>query len=71
MFPILNLLNFKELLEDELMKSISKKITNVPFSIHFIAAYCKNFNPLSVNPTKWSSTLKQSECLWPFCVVGV
>ena len=37
-----------------------------------------NINPLSVNPTKWSNTLKQfvgnlpTNCLsvWPFCEIG-
>ena len=37
-----------------------------------------NINPLSVNPTKWSNTLKQfvgnlpANCLsvWPFCEIG-
>ena len=33
-----NALNFAELVENELMMSISKKITNIPFSIQFIAA---------------------------------
>ena len=34
----------------------------------------KRNNPLTVNPTKWSDTLKQFfelfECVWPFCGVG-
>ena len=34
----LNLLNFAELVINELMKSISKKNTNSPFSIRFITA---------------------------------
>ena len=29
----------------------------------------KDINPLSVNPTKWSNTLKRFECAWPFCKV--
>ena len=32
-FPASNLLNFALLLENEIMKSISKKIVNIPFSI--------------------------------------
>ena len=40
-FPVSNLLNFVELLENEL-----KKTTNFPFSIQFIAAYCKDFKSL-------------------------
>ena len=45
-FPASNLLNFAELVEGELMKSISKKFTNISFSIQFIAAYCKDFKSL-------------------------
>ena len=46
-FPASNSLNFEEMVENELMKSISKKkITNIPFSIQFIAAYCKDFKSL-------------------------
>ena len=45
-FPTSNLLNFSELVENELMKSISKKFTNIPFSIHFMAAHCKDFKSL-------------------------
>ena len=38
-FPASNSPNFADLLENELIKSFFiKKITNVPFSIHFIAA---------------------------------
>ena len=33
-----NLLNFAERLENEPLKSIYKKITNIPFSIQFITA---------------------------------
>ena len=42
-FPASISLNFAELVENEFMKSISKKCTNIPFSIQFIAAYCKDF----------------------------
>ena len=41
-----NSLNFAELVEKELVKSIFKKITNIPFSIQFIGAYCKDFKGL-------------------------
>ena len=41
-----NSLNFAELVENEPMENFSKKITNIPFSIQFIAAYCKNFKSL-------------------------
>ena len=41
-----NLLNFGELVENELMQSISKKFTNIPFSIRFIVAYWKDFKGL-------------------------
>ena len=40
-FPASNLLIFAKLVKNELMKSISKKFTNIPYSIQFIAAYCK------------------------------
>ena len=46
MFLTSNLLNFAELVKNELMKNISKKFTNIPFSIQFIAAYCKDFKSL-------------------------
>ena len=46
MFPSSNLLHFAELVKSELMKSISKKITNIPLSIQFNAAYCKDFKSL-------------------------
>ena len=49
MFPASNSLNFAELVENELMKCISKKITNIfcpIFSVQFIAAYCKYFKGL-------------------------
>ena len=46
-FPASNSLNLAELVENELMKSISKKkFTNVPLSIQLIAAYCKDFKSL-------------------------
>ena len=32
-FPAANAVNFAELMECEYMKSISKKVTNIPFSI--------------------------------------
>ena len=38
MFPASNLLNFAELVENELMKSISKKIYQYSFSLQFVAA---------------------------------
>ena len=44
MFPASNSLSFAELVENDLMKNIS--FTNIPFSIQFIAAYCKNFKSL-------------------------
>ena len=45
-FPASNLLNFAELVENELTRSISRMFTNIPFSIQFIAAYCKDFKSL-------------------------
>ena len=42
-FAASNLLNFAELIQNELMKSNYKKFTNIPFSIQFIAAYFKDF----------------------------
>ena len=46
-FPASNSLNLAELVENELMKSISKKkFINVPLSIQLIAAYCKDFKSL-------------------------
>ena len=45
-FRLSNLLNFAELMVTELMKGISKKFTNIPFSIQFINVYCKNFKSL-------------------------
>ena len=38
-----NLLNLAELVENEPMKSIYKKFTNIPFFAPFITAYCKYF----------------------------
>ena len=46
MFPASNSLNFPELVENELMKSISKKFNQYFFSIQFIATYCKKFKSL-------------------------
>ena len=37
-----NLLTFIELVENELLKSISKKSTDILYSIQFIAAYCRD-----------------------------
>ena len=37
-FPTSNSLNLADLVENELIKSISKKFTNIPFSIQFITA---------------------------------
>ena len=45
-FPASDSLNFAELMENELLKNISKKSINIPFSIQFLAAYCKNFKEL-------------------------
>ena len=47
-------------------------------SIITITLSTNNFNPLSINPTKWSDTIKQFvsccqqvvECIWTFCGVG-
>ena len=38
-----NLLNFVELVENGLTKSVYKTFTNIPFSVQFIAGYCKDF----------------------------
>ena len=40
-FPVSNLLNYAELIENELRKNISKKINKHFFSIQFIAVYCE------------------------------
>ena len=45
-FRLLNSLNLAELVVNELKKSISKKTTNINFSIRFINAYCKDFKSL-------------------------
>ena len=45
-FPASILLNFAELVENEPLKSIDKKITNIPISIRFITASCKDFKSL-------------------------
>ena len=45
-FPALNSLNFAGLVKNEPVKSIYKRITNIPLSIRFIAAYCKDFKSL-------------------------
>ena len=43
-FPALNFLNFVKLVQNELIKNISKrKLTNIPFSIQFTAACCEDF----------------------------
>ena len=44
-FPASNLLNFAELVKNELMKSIFL-YSNILFSVQFIAAYCKDFKTL-------------------------
>ena len=41
-FTASNLLNFAELVENELMKNVSKKNYQYSFSIRFIAAYWKD-----------------------------
>ena len=46
MFPASNLLNFAELVKNELMKNVSKKFTGIPLPIQFIDAYCKDFKSL-------------------------
>ena len=40
-FRLSNSLNLAELVVNELTNSISKKNTNISFSIQFITAYCK------------------------------
>ena len=45
-FPASDLLDFAELVENELMKSIYIKIANIPFSIQFIAASSNDFKSL-------------------------
>ena len=46
MFWLSNLLNLAGLVVNELTKSISKKITKIPFSTRIITAYCKDFRNL-------------------------
>ena len=49
MFGLSNLLNLAEMVEKDLVKSISKKrFSNITFSIRFITAYCKDFRSLSL-----------------------
>ena len=45
-FRLSNLLNLAELVVNELTKSISKKITSIPFFIRFITVYYKDFRSL-------------------------
>ena len=45
-FRLSNLLNLAELVVNELTKSISKKITNIPFFTRFITVYYKDFRNL-------------------------
>ena len=45
-FLLSNSLDLAKLGVNELTKSISKKFTNIPFSIQFITAYCKDFRSL-------------------------
>ena len=45
-FWLSNSLNLTDLVVNELTKSISKKITNIPFSIRFTTGYCKDFRGL-------------------------
>ena len=45
-FPASNLSNFAELVENESLKSIYKKFTNIPISIRFITAEYKDFKSL-------------------------
>ena len=45
-FRLSNLLNLAELVVNELTKSISKKITNIPLFIRFITVYYKDFRSL-------------------------
>ena len=46
MFPASHSLNFAELVKNELVKSISNEFTNIPFSVQFIAANCKESKSL-------------------------
>ena len=45
-FRLSDSLNLSELVANELTKSISKNFTNIPFSIQFITAFCKDFRRL-------------------------
>ena len=45
-FQLSKLLNLVELVVNELTKNISKKLADVPFSIRFITACCKDFRSL-------------------------
>ena len=45
-FPASSSMNLAELVANELTKSISKKMTNIPFSVRFITPYCKDFKSL-------------------------
>ena len=45
-FWLINSLNLVELMVNELRKCISKKITNIPFSIRFFTDYCKDLRSL-------------------------
>ena len=47
-FWLSNSLSLAEQVVNELMKSISKKFTNIPFSIRFITAYSKDFKSLKL-----------------------
>ena len=58
-----NSLNLAKLVANELLRSISKKFTNIPFSLRFIAAFCKDFRNLSL---KNEITFKKSWSVWPF-----
>ena len=46
LFRLSNSFSLAELVVNELTKSISKKFINIPFSIRFITAYCKDFGSL-------------------------
>ena len=46
MFPASNSLNFEDLRENDLMKSISEKFYQYSFPIQFIAVYQQNFRSL-------------------------
>ena len=56
-FPALNSLNFRHLVKNELMKNISRKFTNIPLSIQFISAYCKNFGSLQLKKKSFTKIL--------------